>query len=126
MRKEKATGGVNEAAEDENTKNQRYTYQSKVNDEAEEKKHGGSTKRRHRKTGGRMGKEGFGPENQTTKKRGGEVKRKEVEMHGEHAKHHAGRKPRKSGGRASSDQNPYSSARSGTEAKGRSVEMEMD
>lgn len=131
MRKEKATGGVNEAVEDEDRKNQRYTYQSKVNDEAEEKKHGGSTKRRHHKRGGKASggmshKEGFGPENETTKKRGGEVKRKEVEMHGEHAKHHAGRKPRKSGGRASSDQNPYSSARSGTEAKGRSVEMEME
>ena len=49
------------------------------------------------------------------RKRGG----KAVKMHGKHAKHHAGRKPRKSGGRAGSNMNPLSSAHSGTPAKGR-------
>ena len=49
------------------------------------------------------------------RKRGG----KAVKMHGKDAKHHAGRKPRKSGGRAGSNMNPLSSAHSGTPAKGR-------
>lgn len=92
-RKHRATGGVNEAAEDLGKKNQRYTYESKVNDEAEERKHGGRTGKKH------AGK-----------------------VHGD-MKHHAGRKPRKSGGRASSDSNPFTSARHGTPPKGRKLEM---
>ena len=40
-RKTRATGGVNEASEDLGKKNMRYTYQSNVNDEAEERKRGG-------------------------------------------------------------------------------------
>ncbi len=67
-RKHRATGGVNEAAEDLNRKNLRYTYQSNVNDEAEERK------------------------------RGGKVAKKDAgKVHGM-AKMHAGRKARKSGG----------------------------
>lgn len=89
----RATGGSTEAAEDDKKKNQRYTYESKVQDEAEERKAGGRAKR---KSGG-------------------------MAM-GDSAKCHAGRKPRKSGGRAGSDKNPFSSARSGTEPKGHSVE----
>jgi len=54
-------------------------------------------------------------------KRGGKVVGKHE---GEHAKHHAGRKPRKSGGRASSDTSPFTSARHGEAAKGRHVEPE--
>jgi len=96
-RKHKATGGANEAAEDLSHKNERYTYQSHVNDEAEERKHGGRAKRKH------VGK-----------------------VHGSHEKHHAGRKPRKTGGRAFSDSNPFSSASKGTAPKGRKLEMEMD
>jgi hypothetical protein len=42
-RKTRATGGVNEASEDLGKKNMRYTYQSNVDDEAEERKHGGKT-----------------------------------------------------------------------------------
>ena len=49
------------------------------------------------------------------RKRGGKVK-------GEMAECHAGRKPRKSGGRAGSDQSPFSSALKGTPAKGRKLE----
>jgi len=45
-------------------------------------------------------------------------------VEGEHAKHHAGRKPRKSGGRASSDTSPFTSARHGEAAKGRHLEPE--
>jgi len=97
-RKHKATGGVNEASEDLGKKNMRYTYQSNVNDEAEERKHGGKVhKKKH------VGK-----------------------MHGDAAKHHAGRKPRKSGGRATSDANPFTSARHGTPPKGRKLEMEFE
>ena len=58
------TKGVNAAAEDSKKKNMRYTFQSKVNDEAEERKHGGKVKgakgkahmgRAPRKSGGRTG-----------------------------------------------------------------------
>ena len=90
----KAGGGVNEAAEDLKMKPMRYN-ESRVEDEAEERK------------------------------RGGRIKRKMVgAVHGKAAKHHAGRKPRKSGGRASSDMSPFTSARHGTPAKGRSLEPE--
>lgn len=85
-RKTRATGGVNEAAQDLGRKNLRYTYQSNVNDEAEQRKCGGKVK-------------------------------------GEAAKMNAGRKPRKSGGRATSDANPFTSARHGTAPKGRKLEM---
>ena len=68
-RKHRATGGVNQASEDLGRKNLRYTYQSNVNDEAEERKRGGKVAKKH------VGK-----------------------MHGGMSKMHAGRKPRKSGG----------------------------
>ena len=46
-------------------------------------------------------------------KRGGRAKKKHVGMvHGEHVKHHAGRKPRKAGG--SVESNPFSHAEHGT------------
>lgn len=53
------------------------------------------------------------------RKRGG----KAVKMHGKMAAKHAGRKPRKSGGRAGSNMNPLSSAHAGTPAKGRHVKQ---
>lgn len=53
------------------------------------------------------------------RKRGG----KTVDMHGMKGKHHAGRKPRKSGGRAGSNMNPLSSAASGTPPKGHKVKV---
>lgn len=40
-RSKRASGGVNEMAQDAGKKNMRYTYQSNVNDEAEERKRGG-------------------------------------------------------------------------------------
>jgi|TARA_R110000868_G_scaffold102492_5_gene282196 hypothetical protein len=40
-RKSRASGGVNEAAEDLGRKNMRYTYESNVNKEAVERKRGG-------------------------------------------------------------------------------------
>ena len=42
-REKRASGGVNEMAQDAAKKNMRYTYQSNVNDEAEERKRGGKT-----------------------------------------------------------------------------------
>ena len=67
-RSKRASGGVNEMAQDEAKKNMRYTFQSKVNDEAEERKRGGKTvgkvagmeakmsaARMPRKSGGRAG-----------------------------------------------------------------------
>ena len=95
MRKKRAAGGetgTREWEQDEKMKNQRYTYQSKVNDEAEERKSGGRAKKH-------VGK-----------------------MHGESSKHHAGRKARKSVGRAGSNMNPLSSAHAGTSPKGHKVE----
>jgi hypothetical protein len=99
-RKHRASGGVNEAAEDLKHKNQKYTYESHVNSEAEERKHGGRTAhRKPRKTGGKA--------------------MHDMQVHGEHAKHHAGRKPRKSGGRlAGSD---WAMAQKSMPAKGRNV-----
>jgi hypothetical protein len=67
-RSKRASGGVNQMAEDAKMKNMRYTYQSNVNDEAEERKRGGKTVgkvkgmkgkadmgRKPRKSGGRTG-----------------------------------------------------------------------
>lgn len=91
MRKKRAAGGETGSREweqDAKTKNKRYTFQSNVNEEAEERKSGGRAKKH-------VGK-----------------------MHGESSKHHAGRKARKSGGRAGSNMNPLSSAHSGESPKG--------
>jgi hypothetical protein len=84
-----ATVGTKEYEQDLAHKNQRYTYQSKVNDAAEERKRGGKVKKHVGKAEGAAGVQ------------------------------HAGRKPRKSGGRAGSNMNPLSSAHAGTQAKGR-------
>ena len=96
MRKKRASGGEIESAktgdrdweQDEKTKNMRYTYQSNVNDEAEERKSGGRAKKH-------VGK-----------------------MFGANAKNHAGRKARKSGGRTGSNMNPLSSAHKGMSPRG--------
>jgi len=42
-RKSRASGGVNEMAQNQSQKNMRYTYESNVNDEAEKRKRGGKT-----------------------------------------------------------------------------------
>jgi hypothetical protein len=87
-----AVKGANEWEEDLKDKPMRYT-QGRPEDEAEEKKRGGRAKRKH----------------------GGAAMPKCVgSVHGIAAKHHAGRKPRKSGGRAGSDMHPFSSARAGS------------
>ena len=117
-RKHKAAGGQAEHGDREYekdlaTKNMRYTYQSHVEDEAEEKKRGGRAKRKH---GGMVHHEAG--------KHMGQAKHV-GKVEGHMPKAHAGRKPRKSGGRAGSDRNPFSSAKSGSDAMGhRTVEMD--
>lgn len=98
-RRKRNTGGVNQAADDLNDKPTNRLAKNNVADEAEERKSGGRMKR----------------------KRGGKL----VGMEGEKAKMHAGRKPRKSGG-ATSDANPFTSARSGSDPRGRDADDEMD
>lgn len=112
-RSKKASGGEadfgkprDDAEEDKKTKPMRYTADSKVNSEAEELKKGGRAKRKH----------------------GGKIKHHEHGEHMKHAKHvgpvsgkrdvHAGRAPRKSGGRTGSNFSPLSSAHSGTPPRG--------
>ena len=110
-RKHREEGGV--VDKDESPKDVYAGKGSHVEKEADERKRGGRAKRKH----------------------GGMVHH-EAGKHMGHAKHvgkveghmpkaHAGRKPRKSGGRAGSDRNPFSSAKSGSDAMGhRTVEMD--
>lgn len=104
-RKHRETGGTNLADDDLNKKNQRYTYQSKVQDEAEERKKGGRIKRRH---GGEVHRSGC----DCPKCSGGKVD-------GDKGAMRADRKPRKAGGATG---NPFSSARAGTPPSGHKVE----
>ena len=93
-RKTRATGGVNSAADDVSMKNEARTNAQKIDAEATERKSGGRAKR----------------------KAGGLVP-------GEKGKCNAGRMARKSGGRATVESNPFTSAHTGTPAKGRNVQM---
>lgn len=88
-----ATSGSREWEQDLGKKNMRYTADSNVNSEAEERKRGGKVKKSVGKADGASGKK------------------------------HAGRMARKSGGRTGSNMNPLSSAHSGTPAKGRGVKQ---
>src|ERR1700722_10281839 len=94
-RKHREAGGVNESEEDLKTNPEPRTDAKKIDSEAEEMKKGGRAKRA----------------------RGGKMVGK---VHGEKAAMHAGRKPRKNGGRTGSDTNPFTSARHGTNPAGRS------
>lgn len=116
-RMHRETGGVNDAELDLKDKPEARTNARKIDAEAEERRHGGRAKR---KAGGMVHHKGH-----VAHHHHGEVKHVGC-VEGEHAKHHAGRKPRKSGGRATSDANPFTSAKGGTPPKGRRLEMEMD
>lgn len=130
-KKHRATGGVNEAKEDLEHKNEARTDAKEIDGEAEERKRGGKVKR---KRGGMVAsvKEGFGPEHEGTvrskRKRGGHVKGgKEAGMFGEDAKQHAGRSARKNGGSLKgSDTSPFTSARHGKPATHRELEPETE
>lgn len=93
--------------EDLKTKPKRYN-ESKVEDEAEEKKHGGRAKRHKRRHGGHVHHEDMG-----------ELKHAHHvgKIHG-HKGGHKGRSARKHGGRTGSNFNPLSSAHSGEAPKG--------
>src|ERR1700749_1278199 len=96
-RRKRGTGGVNEAEDDIKDKPADRSAPNEVAKEAEEMKKGGRAKR---KSGGKLiGK-----------------------VEGEKSHMHAGRKPRKAGGRTSgSDGNPFTSARKGKDAPGRDL-----
>jgi hypothetical protein len=128
-RKERATGGRDDAEADVKDKPEARTDAKKIDAEAEERKRGG--KAEHAKDcrckecrGGRA-----------ERKRGGHVHHENMEhmkhakhlgpIHGEGAKHHAGRRPRAAGGKAGSDSHPFSSARKGENPPGRK-EMDLD
>lgn len=106
-RKHKDTGGANEPEEDVKDKPEARTNAKNIDSEAEELKKGGKVKKR-----ARGGKAGFGPEKHGTD---------EPKVAGDKPHQHAGRKPRKSGGRAGSDSNPFTSARHGNDAPGRKL-----
>lgn len=81
----------------------------KIFGEAKEKKHGGRAKRKH---GGMINKHHEAGEHMKHAKHVGKVQ-------GHSSAAHAGRTPRKSGGRTGCNMNPLSSAHAGTPAKGR-------
>jgi hypothetical protein len=95
-RKHRESGGENEAEEDIKEKPEARTNAKKIDDEAEELKKGGRAK----------------------KARGGKMVGK---VEGEKGAMHAGRKPRKSGGRTGSEAQPFTGARRGTDAPGRKM-----
>ena len=128
-RKERSTGGRDDAKADVDDKPEERTNAKNIDREATERKRGG--KAEHAKDcrckecrGGRA-----------ERQRGGHVHHERMEelahahhvgpVHGEHAKHHAGRKPRASGGKTGADSHPFSSARKGEKPAGRS-EMDID
>lgn len=87
------TGGANEADQDIKEKPDPRTVPSNVTKESQELKKGGRAKR---KAGGKTVGVISGPEPPA----------------------HAGRKPRKSGGRSGSENNPFTSANKGKDPKG--------
>jgi hypothetical protein len=104
-RKHHAEGGKADFDEDLKDKPKRYN-ESKVEDEAEERKRGGRAKRR---TGGMVHREE--PGNLKYAKSVGKIE-------GERNVGRADRKPRKSGGRTGCDSSPLSSAHAGTAPTG--------
>lgn len=118
-RMKRETGGANEAKEDLDSKPTMRVNAKKIEAEANERKAGGRTARKH---GGEVHKSGCKCE----KCMGGKVEAKKEggKVEGEHEKSRADRKPRKSGGSATS--NPFSSAHAGSPAPGRKMQMEMD
>jgi hypothetical protein len=117
-RKHRETGGTNEAKEDLDSKPERRDNATKIENEASERKAGGRTARKH---GGEVHKSGCKCE----KCMGGKVEAKKEggKVEGEHESSRADRKPRKSGGSATS--NPFSSAHAGSPPAGHKVQAGM-
>ena len=107
-RKHRETGGVNDAEADAKDKPEARTNAKEIDAEAEEMKKGGRAKKKR----AHGGKAGFGPE-----KHGSD----EPKVAGERPHNHAGRKPRKSGGKTGSDSHPFTSALKGEDAPGRKL-----
>lgn len=128
-RHHRETGGRNDAAEDLDRKTTMRVNAPEIDREANEKKRGGRAKRkdgggvkRHMVDHeGKLLKAKKDHEKRPERKRGGRMPEhaKHVEMHGEHEKHRADRKPRKDGGRTGADEHPFSSARKGETPPGR-------
>lgn len=114
---EKDRPGIDEAEDDLKSKPERRTP-ADIDSDAERK-----TERRR----GGKAEERRADKKEEEKKKRDHMKRrrggKTVEMHGERHEHH-GRKPRKSGGRTGSEDQPFTSARHGTAAVGRKLEKE--
>lgn len=129
-RKHRETGGVNEAKEDEDTKPMRYTADSNVEKEGEERRRGGRAKRRHggkTEVGKVEGHHGAHHAGRKPRKAGGETKHEREERREERHEHEE-REHRATGGRtararggSTSDANPFTSARKGEDAPGRKV-----
>lgn len=128
-REHRETGGVNEAEEDLREKTPMRVNAPKIEHEADERKHGGHVGRRKRKHGGEVHHSRCKCEKcmggAAGRKHGGHVMehKKTVEMHGEHARHHAGHKPRKDGGRTGSNEMPFSSAHHGSQPAAHKAEI---
>ncbi len=105
-RTKKETGGYNAPEEDVKDAPERRNNAKKIFAEAEERKNGGKTE--------------HGKECKCRKCRGGMARKEGGKVEGECEAPRADRKPRKSGGSATS--NPFSSARAGTPAPGRKVQ----
>lgn len=112
-RKGRAEGGTAEWEQDLERKTPMRVNAPEIEKEADERKAGGRAKR---KRGGMVHHEAG--------KHMGHAKHVGL-VHGEMGAHHAGRKPRKAGGRAGSDQAPFSSAHKGEEPKGHK-DMDLD
>lgn len=110
-RKDRSTGGRDDAEADVRDKPEMRVNATKEKAEAEEKKRGGRT---GRKRGGVVHHENM--DNMKHAKHLGPVR-------GEASRSHAGRKPRASGGKTGADSHPFSSARKGELPPGR---KEMD
>lgn len=107
--------GVREWEQDERDTPEARDNAHTIENEAKKKKHGGRAKR---KSGGMVHKHHEAGKHMVHAKHVGTV-------HGHRHVAHAGRKPRKSGGRAGSDMNPLSSAHKATPAKWHK-DVEMD
>ena len=110
-RKHRETGGTNEGQMDLDDKPVMRVNAGKIKSEAEERKSGGRTARKH-------GGEVHSSTCKCAKCWGGKVE-------GEKSMDRADRKPRKSGGSANSTANPFSSARHGSAPAGRKVQAEV-
>lgn len=128
-----AKRGKDEAEQDLKSKPEGYD-KGKPEREAEERKHGGEVKKHHRHERKRGGKAEHKEEHKEEHERherklGGPVhhiaKKHVGHVKGEEAPHHAGRKPRKSGGRAACEASPFTSAHKGHNPKGRRTDGDL-